>query len=212
MSAVIYSTAWDRDRRLRQLRLDRKSLIEVVKAMVSARANCSDNDAKSAPGYLSWNAGVRQMRDLYLRRGWERETLDGIETIKHSEAKIRVTVVNTDEDTGRMQGSPRNRTPKGPAAARVVDLNGQIEMFPGDPAGKPATDSDGCSIWHLCVFDDGANVRAELSRPVEFDSHYFVKFSERIVILGEGEWREIDWTPSDVDDDGEPEVDVRRLH
>jgi hypothetical protein len=82
MPTIIYADTWDRDRRLRQLGLDRRRLIEAVKAKVAARGGCTDNDAQSAPGYMAWNAGVRVLREFYRPEGWEKEILNGLETIK----------------------------------------------------------------------------------------------------------------------------------
>ncbi|SFS87015.1 hypothetical protein [Methylobacterium sp. yr668] len=147
---------------------------------------------------------------MQFRDGWERETLDGIEVIKHPALRLRVSVMNATSDTGLTYGSPRNRTPKGAAAGRVVDLNGQMELLPDHDRGKPAMAHDGFSIWYLCVHDDGGEVRAELSRPTEFDSDHFVAFNERIFILGQGEWDDVQWTGPDQDDGEEFEVDVRR--
>jgi hypothetical protein len=82
-----------------------------------------------------------------------------------------------------------NRTLKGPANEKVTDLNNQLEMFKsGEVSAAPP---DPCAIWHLCIFDDGKKVRAELSRPVLFKSGYFAKFSERIFILGDGDWEKV---------------------
>ena len=85
--------------------------------------------------------------------------------------------MNADDGTAEPTRSPRNRTPKGPAAEKVTDLNDQIEMFKRRETGAP---DDQNAIWYLCIFDDGKTVRAELSRPIEFKSQYFVEYAERI--------------------------------
>ena len=211
MPTVIRAEPWDRDRRLADLGLDRERLIEVVKDMVAARAGCTINDAKSAPGYSAWNAGVKGLRLQYLRdEGWERETLNGIETIKCSARRIRISVASTTADTGLPHGTPRNRTRKGPAAGRIIDLNGQTELFPNVARGKPEESQDGFSIWYLCVFDDNLQVRAELSRPTEFEDEHFVAFSERIFILGHGEWDDVEFSSPDLDDGQDFDVPVTR--
>jgi hypothetical protein len=43
----------------------------------------------------------------------------------------------------------------------------------------------------LCIFDDGKNVRAEVSRSSEYLSSYIVKFNERIFILQDGDWEKV---------------------
>lgn len=52
------------------------------------------------------------------------------------------------------------------------------------------------SLWYLCVFDNGAKVRAEVSRPSEFHLGYIIKFNERIFILNDGDWEKIAFAAS----------------
>jgi hypothetical protein len=209
MVAHIYSEPREVDRRLQQyFNSTRGQWIEIIKACVAARGGCTANNAKSAPGFYAWDAGVRRMREIFGREGYINGSEDGIETIINYELKRKITVMNTDEGTTDSTRSPRNRTPKGPAAEKVTDLNDQIEMFKRHEISKPPEDEN--AIWYLCIFDDGATVRAELSKPVEFKSQYFVKFSERIFILGPGDWEKIAITSPRVEPDSDLNIDVRR--
>lgn len=210
MVAIIHAEPWDRDRRLRELGSTREDWIEVVQACVAARGYCTNNDPKSAPGYMAWRAGVRRMREIFRPQGWEKEDLDGVETIVHPGRKIRITVTNTDAGTTDPNRSPRNRTVKGPATERIIDLNNQIEMFPHENLGNVSWPNDGYSMWNLCVFDNGNVVRAELSRPIEFRSGYFIKFSERIWILGPGDWDEFSLVAPEDDAGPDFQIEVRR--
>jgi hypothetical protein len=70
----------------------------------------------------------------------------------------------------------------------VTDLNDQLEMFSHREVGPEPT---GYPTWYLCIFDNGKNVLAELSRPIGFKSGYFEKFSERIFILSGDDWSKI---------------------
>lgn len=208
-TVTIHSEPWDRDRRLRELSLDYVGLVEVVRAMVSARSDTTINNSQSAPSYYAWDAGVRALREQYCQRGWEKEILNGLETIKHPTLKVRVAPVNADAAVCDPTASPQNRTPKGSVTRQVIDLNGQIDMFTSAPMGKPAADHQGTSIWQLMVYDDGNKVRAELSRPIEFENGYFIAFSERIFLIGPGEWDRLD-LPSSDDDEDDLDVDVQR--
>ena len=210
MVAFINAEPWDRDSRLRELGFTRDQWIEVVRACVAARGYCTDNDPKSAPGFMSWRSGIRRMREIFRPLGWEKEDVDGIETIVHHDRKMRITVMNTDSGTADPDRSPRNRTVKGPATERVTDLNSQLEMFSSENMSNIEGGSNDYSIWHLCVFDDGNNVRAELSRPVEFKSGYFIKFSERIWILGPGDWTDHNINVPNDDVGPDFEIEVRR--
>lgn len=209
MTAVIYVEAWERDTRLRALGCKRSQLIDVVQACVAARGGCTENDPKSAPGYEAWRAGTRRLREIFLPEGWEKEDLNGIEAIVHHERKLRISVVNTDSGTADISQSPRNRTCKGSATEKVIDLNNQLELdIPR--LGDCVTDERGYSTWHLCIFDDGNVVRAELACPIEFKSGYFVKFKERIFILGPGEWGDTGFSSRDADLGPDVEIKIRR--
>ena len=209
MAALIHTEPREVDRRLAQyFNSTRGQWIDIVKAIVAARGGCTANNAKSAPGFYAWDGGIRRMREIFGKEGWESGDEDGIEIIVNHELKKKITVMNTDAGTADKAHSPRNRTPKGPAAEKVVDLNDQIEMFKRHETGAPPEDQN--VIWYLCVFDDGKMVHAELSRPILFKSGYFVAFSERIFILGPGDWERIPIAAPAGDDPDDLKIDVRR--
>jgi hypothetical protein len=209
MVALIHTESKEVDRRLAQyFNSNRGQWIDIVKAVVAARGGCTANNAKSAPGFYAWDGGIRRMRELFGREGWESGDADGIEIIANHELKKKITVMNTDAGTADKTRSPRNRTPKGPAAEKVVDLNDQIEMFKRHEIATPPKDQN--AIWYLCVFDDGKTVRAELSRPVDFKSNYFVKFSERIFIIGPGDWEKIAIAAPSSEPEPDLTINVRR--
>ena len=209
MVALIHTEPREVDRRLSQyFNSTRDQWIDIVKAIVAARGGCTVNNAKSAPGFYAWDGGIRRMREIFGKEGWEIGDEDGIEIILNHELKKKISVMNTDAGTADKTRSPRNRTPKGPAAEKVVDLNDQIEMFKRRETGAPPEDEN--AIWYLCVFDDGKTVRAELSRPIMFKSGYFLKFSERIFILGLDDWEKVAIAAPSGDPDPDLKINVRR--
>lgn len=213
MASVIYAHPYDRDERLNRLGTSREDWIEVVKACVAGRSGSTDNDAASAGGYLAWLLGTRRMREIFRAKELEKESLNGIEAVTNHKRKTRFAVVNTDVGTADRDRSPKNRTCKGPASERVVDLNNQYELGLCAPDGKVLTREDagdGYVLWYLCVFDDGNTVRAELSSPVEFKSGFFKKFSERIFIIGPDEWDAIILSEPDDEADDDYDIDVSR--
>ena len=207
MASITYAVRWERNRRLRELGCEYEDLIEVVRACVAGRGGCTANDPISAPGYEAWRLGTRRLRERFLpKEGWQTDNALNIESIVHRERRIRISVVNADEGTGMPLRSPRNRTPKGVATETVTDLNGQLELGGSIPRLADATRLERLETWHLCVFDDGTQVRAELSRPIKFTSGYFAKFAERILLLQDGDW---DGLRADVaDDDIGPDVEI----
>jgi hypothetical protein len=189
MAAIIYDDPQGVERLLRQrFWSDKGQWIEIVEAAVAARSGCTDDFPKSSPGFHAWSNAVARLRQKFCREGWIKQDDDGIETVVHHDLGVKVAIMNSDGGTADRTRSPRNRTIKGAATGKVADLNDQIELFAHSETGP---EPSGYPTWYLCIFDDGHNVRAELSRPVEFKSGYFEKFSERIFILSGDDWSKI---------------------
>jgi hypothetical protein len=167
MAAIIHVDPRVCDRRLRQyFNSTREQWIEVVKAAVAARARCTDDNARAAPGFYAWDAATTRARQIFRREGWDKGDHNGIEIIIHHEMKKMIAMMNTDAGTSDVRPSE-----VGPHSERPYQL------------------------WYLCIHDDGGHVRAELSRPSEFYSGYVVDFSERIFIVGDGDWEKIAIAP-----------------
>ncbi|MBX5242019.1 hypothetical protein HJC00_27700 [Rhizobium sp. NLR22b] len=62
----------------------------------------------------------------------------------------------------------------------------------------------------MCVFDNGKDVRAELSRPIEFRGGFYIGYSERIWIIRPGEWERIAVEMPAEDDGQDFDITVRR--
>jgi hypothetical protein len=210
MTAVIHSERRGVDRRLSQLfNSTRDQWIDIVKAAVAARARCTDDGPKSAPGYYAYAAGTTRLRQMFRREGWERGDEDGIETIVNHDLKKKVAVMNTDTGTADRNRTPVNRTLKGSATTRVVDLNNQGELFKKHEMG-PYKEPP-YSLWYLCIHDDKGKVRAEVSMPIEFRDGYIAKFSERIFILQDDDWEKIILEqPAEGGPTQDYEINVRR--
>jgi hypothetical protein len=209
MPAIIHSDRRTVDRRLSQyFNSTRSQWIDIVKAAVAARARCTDDSPKSAPGYFAWEAATTRARQMFRREGWEKGSEDGIETIVNHDLKKKVAVLNTDAGTADRTRTPMNRTPKGPAQQKVMDINDQYEMFKRGEMGP--VEEVPYSLWYLCIHDDGGRVRAEISRPSEFSGSYILGFAERIFILEDGDWEKVLLeTPAD-DGSKDIEITVRR--
>jgi hypothetical protein len=190
MAAVIHEGPRECDRRLAQyFNSTRDQWIGVVKAMVAARGSCTSHNPKASPGYFAWDAGVTRMRQIFCREGYDAGDDNGVEHIANKDFRKKITVMNADAGVCDPFRSPRNRTLKGPAGEKLTDLNNQLELFRRE---HPREVKEGAfDLWQLCVFDDGKLARAELSRPIEFKSGYFIGYSERIWILRPGEWERI---------------------
>ncbi len=213
-ATVIRSEEWDRNTRIRQLGLvlaghddPRWGLLEVVRAAVAGRAGSTGNDARAVAGFNAWSFPTRRLRELYRgHQGWDAFETNGVEGIINEEKKLKVIAVSTDEGTCDPDVSPRNRTRKGPATGSVIDLNSQLSLFGPQ---ELAAQKNGFQTWEVCTFDDGNDVRAELSCPTVFDGGHFIKFDERIFLVDLGEWNRI---AIDMDSGGADDIvpEVRR--
>lgn len=209
MAATIHSDRRLVDRRLKQyFDSERSDWISVVKAAVAARAGRTEDDAKAAAGFYAWNAGTAEMRRIFRKLGWEKGDHGGIETIANPSLGKMVAVLNTDAGTTDPSRSPKNRTTKGAASEKIVDLNNQREMFSVEEISRRVNPP--YSLWYLCIYDDGHNVRAELSRPTQYSGGYVVGYSERIFLLEDGDWEKIAIEQGALDDAQDFEIVVRR--
>lgn len=209
MTAIIHSDRRTVDRRLSQyFNSTRDQWIDIVKASVQARARCTDDFPKSAAGYYAWEAATTRSRQMFRREGWHKGDEDGIKTIVNHNLKKKIAILNTDFGTCNKARSPRNRTLKGPAQDRVMDLNNQYEMFKIHEMAR--SKEAPYSLWYLCIFDDGKMVRAEISRPSEYSAGYILKYNERIFILQDGDWEKVLLTqPADTKPQ-EFKINIRR--
>ena len=66
MSGKIFKNPIEVVNRLEELGVTRDELLEVVDAMVSARADCTSNDPPGAPGWSSWRMGTRRLREVKI--------------------------------------------------------------------------------------------------------------------------------------------------
>jgi hypothetical protein len=192
--------------RLGELGLD-WSLLEVVKVCVASHGGCTANDPPGAPGYESWRAGVRTLREIYLPRDWERDDSGGFSTIVNHERRVRVAMMNADGGAGILGEVPQNRSRKGACSERAATTNASYSL-PGSeawPVPNGAVDPSTYTTWHLCVYISEATIRAELSLLNDFDAGYFTGVHEKIVLVGDGEW---DNPMFRRDDDSEPDVDI----
>jgi hypothetical protein len=209
MNQAIYKESFDSQWRLKELELTREQLIEVVKASVAGRGDCTDNDPPAAPGWNSWRYGVRRLREIFRQEGWEKNDTNQLSTIANHKLRIKVAVCNTDDGTAIEDRAPRNRSRKGVISERAADINATPYLF-SEMAEDAARDTSDYVTWYLCIYNENEDVRAELSCPSSFEAGYFTKYSERIFILNEGDWKTLDFAQPEDNFVADIEVNVRR--
>lgn len=210
MCALIRVTPLEIDDRLNDFGIVRDQLIAIVHAMVAAKAECTDNDPPSAPGWSSWRHGTRRAREIFRSKGWLKDDA-GLSTIVNHSLGMRIAVANTDDATGIASDevNPQNVSRKGAATDRAVDGN-QKSLFrdlPPDekiiPFVPRERHTSAYATYYVCVFGEGVEVRAEFSCPIKVVDGFFVGFSERIILVKPGEW-----PPAPMDKREEPDSDV----
>ena len=189
LACRIYSEDWDVDSRLQAFGVTRAELIEVVRGVVGARADATDDDPVSAEGLFAYIYGTRYLRGLFRPKKWIRQRQENIESVRHPEKNLRIIYQSVDVAASRFQ-DPRAISGKGSGADRIIDsAQGSLfteEQLADAKAAKVAPIDSG--VWFFCVSVDGDNICAELSLPSSIDGKNFNGFLERIFVVREGEW------------------------
>ena len=82
MVAVVYAHPYEFRERLDRLGTSLDEWIEVVKACVAGRGDATDNHPQSAAGQFAWIFGTGRMREIFRRKGLDKEVLNGVETVR----------------------------------------------------------------------------------------------------------------------------------
>jgi hypothetical protein len=212
MAVIVRNEGWDVGRRLSDFDLKREILIEIVKACVAARGDCTDNDPPAAPGWMSWSRGTRRARELLRPQKWEKDDANSFSTVVNHDRRIRIAISNTDSGTGTLCGMPRNSSRKGAASEGAIDQNGTLPLFPHLPVSMAPAKPQAVEMangeyatWYLCVYVGDEDIRAELSLPIDMEGGFFRDFRERIIILGPDDWKQMELAGSD---DLGPDIEV----
>ncbi len=192
--------------RLDEFNLSREELLQVVQAVVAARAEYVEYyDPINAQGQFAYIHGTRELRSVLLPKGWVIDRTDNVESTVNAELGLRFIFQNVDRAADPLN-DPKSISKKGPASERIVE-NAQAFLFPEfEEEERKKRDEQliviNSSVWFFCVSVDGDNVAAELSRPVSIENEQFAGFAERIFIVEPGTWSDFDVS----DDEGAADV------
>ena len=191
MSVKIFKQPIEVANRLNELDTSRETLIEVIGALVAARADCTDNDPFGARGWRGWQMGTRRLRELHVGLDdWQTDDIDQVPSILSPSKGIRIAVCNTDDGTAIEERTPHNRSKKGSSTDRAVDANqGSFmdlldETVPVISLAKHRMPAGNIVTHYLCVYAESDDIRAELSCPINIGNGFFDRFIERIFIVG----------------------------
>jgi hypothetical protein len=173
----------DARRRLAELGVESKALLDAAGRGLAAAASFTPNHPAIAAGFMAWAETICALRDALLPLDWERVDEGNLPLTVNFEGTVAITVATGDEDTGRESGSPCTKSKKGPRVARAIAAN-QLQLFP-IPVKLPQTESAGRATWLLLIHRDyiARELRAELSRPIAMGEDGRVDaWAERIIL------------------------------
>lgn len=187
--------------RLNTLGVTKAELFDVVRAAVGGRRSATPFDPLSAGGLLAWINGTSRLRAIFVPQGWETGRTDNIESTFNPKTGIKI-IYQSAERAGDLVYDPLAISKKGAGAARAVEM-GQGEFWP-EMRARELSERNAAN-WYLFVYAVGDDVRAELSYPMAIEGDQFHGFKERIILVGKGEWQDIDIAP---DEQALPDFDV----
>jgi hypothetical protein len=171
-----------------KLGVSQEHLIQIVLAGVAGRNNCTPNHPSGMPGTMCWGEATREMREVFLPRGYEKDDTDNIPSVYHKERRVKIAICNSDSGTGLTHSHPQPTRSKGDGAKRAV--------FPNEGVLKGILESslnevqsgqrDVEMFWYLCIYCDEDAFRAELLSPILKEDGSFKDSCVRIILVSDG--------------------------
>jgi hypothetical protein len=178
--------------RLNDIGVTKEELMPIIHTAVGAKADAVPHHPVTAPGTFSYHWGTMALRDVFVPKGWIKDSTEGIESVYDPKTGTKIIFQNADSACDVYH--PKAISPKGLASERVIL---QPYLIPDMEENRQKRLNG--PVWYFCFFAKGDDVRAELSRPLAIKGRQFSEFIERIFILKHGEWNLI--TPLTKKDD-----------
>jgi hypothetical protein len=197
--AVVFRDVYEVDKRLAELDLNRKTLLDVRAIAMNAAADATPFHPANAPGTFAYHHGTWGLRNHFVLPGkkWRNDRPNGVEAIVHDESKIAIVFANVDVACND-DIKPKPRSRKGTGSERVCSGN----LFKYLPEYVPV--QTGQVTYYLMVSNTGA---AELTRPVVRNGT-FVAWPERIYLSDGSDFDNTTFMldDNDIADDFDPQV------
>ena len=210
MEPQIFIDPLDVDNELQELGLTQDALVQVVRIAESERALCTSNDPIGFASYVVYARAGRELRNIFVPQGWEKDDSNNQCAIRNPKTKVRIVPCNFNEAAGDRLITPTNKSPKG-EVSRKKSMCNRTSWIPGIIDETQPIGDDGYQTWVLGVhIDDERTTSAELSLPVDFDGKYFTQFASRIILLDGTDDGEIISKTSDVDEFEVIDIEIKR--
>lgn len=167
--------------RLTSMGLSEDTLHTVVARGQAERNTATELHPANAGGTFAYMWGIHELRSQLLPQGWTIRRIRNFELTVHPDGRMAIAVSGGDQDTGRVDGQPHTRNPKGNQTAQAIASN-QFSLF---PAPQPVTtERSATEVWFLLYYTDVNEVRLELSLPTDMDEQGRVSNWQTRLILG----------------------------
>jgi hypothetical protein len=185
MEVAIWSEPDAVDAALARLGVAVAPLVIAVNRGYLAAISRTLNDAPNAAGFYQWNETLRTLREELAVFEFTRSNTRGYSTALRGDKRMAIAVSSGDEGTGVARANPSTKQVKGPCTIAAVSSNAaQLELFPGVVLmPPPCGDEVECLTWILLFHASAAELRAELSLPVNMDEGGQIRaWRERIIL------------------------------
>ncbi|BBC40494.1 hypothetical protein PDPE_1-01334 [Photobacterium damselae subsp. piscicida] len=176
---------------LKSLKLTESTLIEALTRGLSARRSMTSNNPATSGGQYFYSETTRALRELLSPQGYKRESIRNVELTVNEELGVAIYLCGGCDQTGLENGRPQSSYDKGDFTLELFGLHQHetpnLDLFPDLLPTRRTQNSLKCEIWFLVHHIDKVDnsIRAELSRPVSFNSKGYVTgfdLENRIII------------------------------
>lgn len=184
LGVTIYEDLWEVRQKLAGFDLTVEEMATFAKINFTAAANTSALDPPIVPGFVGWFRTVRAIRESLLPKGWEVSDAGNFAITFSTKCKVGICVATGDEDTGRPDGFPKTKAPKGLYMGNALRRNAVIaDLFPETLVPTTAGKLSECATWVYLVRRDKKVVMCELSHPASVDEFDRInRWRERIIL------------------------------
>lgn len=134
--------------------------------------DCTANDVKALPGFLSWGKTLRFLRDQLIPLGWSAGRHPDLETVISPDRTFRVASASGNSATGDPDRMPSTHVDKGPLSGLAVEDNRQISFPTIHPqfGHRPGPEIQTWYLLQYAAVDEHrqGEIRVELSLPKHF--------------------------------------------
>ena len=136
--------------------------MRVAHAVLMARNEAVSVDPMNARGQLMYIRGTREIRSVFMRKGWTIDRTGNIEATCSAERGIKVIYQNSDSAADPKR-EPRAISGKGPAAVRMVE-EGQMYFPEWEERRQRQREEtrklETAAAWFFCASVDGEEIIA----------------------------------------------------